>query len=140
MTLSCSFLLNRDQAPCVRQHSTNTLRLYFNLQYKHTFLSVCSEGNILEYSYQKILEKNPSLIWYPWDKFLYHPAFVYVMEYLQPPFNDVSYSSIAAFAPISSFKEQRKIILSANVPKHTHFLQSCFSSFEEKNFVLMQNF
>lgn len=87
MTLSCSFLLNRDQAPCVRQRSTNTLQLYFNLQYKHTFLSVCSEENILEYSYQNILEKNPSLIWYPWDKFLYRPAFVYVMEYLQPPFN-----------------------------------------------------
>lgn len=50
MTLSCSFLLNRDQAHCVRQHSTNTSICSINPP-------VCSEGNILEYFYHKRLKR-----------------------------------------------------------------------------------
>lgn len=70
---------------------------------------MCSEGHILEYFYQKLWgEKIGHSFGTPEANLCIIQNFVYVMEHLQPPFDLFPTAASQLFAPINSFKEQRK--------------------------------
>lgn len=107
-----------------------TQHQYFNLQYKPTCVQWRKYFGI--FLSQKFEKQKTSLIWYPWGKSLYHLAFVYVMEQLQPPFN---------LFPTAAW-QLLHLLGSRN---NENFFFSCFQMYSDflqswRSFVLMQTY